>query len=204
MKPKNKNSSRDSANLVVFPPKIPSIRSNLQIRHRFRFRATAAIVAVGISDTQILGTFGNVCTVANSAVATLAKTWRLHSLEMWSPVVTNGTPITVSCELQVVNAPNREWSDTAISTTMPAHIKVRPPKDSLLSMWRIGASSTPFLLNCPTGTIVDLDVSFIMDDDSATLATVTVAAGTLGSYYYLALDGPTTNLLVPVSLQTTA
>lgn len=62
-----------------------------------------------------------------------------------------------------------------------------------------------FQLGVPAGSIVDLVLDLVLADLPSTTTPVTtaVATATIGVTYYLALDGPSTNDLVPVSLFTT-
>jgi hypothetical protein len=60
-----------------------------------------------------------------------------------------------------------------------------------------------FLLTAPVGTIIDVDLDLIFSDDETTPQTYAVAAATLGTVYYLALDNVATHIYVPVSLTTT-
>ncbi len=195
-----------SNTLQSFPPKIPQLRTNVGLRHTFRYRASSALSTVSIQDQQVLAALGTVCTVLNTTVAVLAKTYRFKRIEMWAPVVTNGTPVTLTVEFSQTLGPNREFSDTAISQNMPAHLKILPSqlKDSTVMFWKTYTSASAMVLSCPAGTIIDIEVEYILDDDAAILPLVSVAAGTLAFLYFLALDGPSTNLLVPVGLQTTA
>ncbi len=185
-------------------PKIPQIKSNIINRHTFRFRATAALSAVACTDANILGACGTVGTVLNTSVAVLAKTYRLRGLRMWAPCTTNGTPVTVSAEFLANIQPSVEYSDTSMSTTVPAYLDVKPLSNSIMFYWKVTASTNAFVLTGPSGTIIDVDVEYIMDDDAAILTTATVATAAVGFAYWLALDGPASNLIVPVSLQTTS
>jgi hypothetical protein len=60
-----------------------------------------------------------------------------------------------------------------------------------------------FALSCPIGSIVDLSVSFTLSNIQGALQE-TVASGSLGNVYYLALDGPSANTYIPLGLPTTS
>ncbi len=183
---------------------IPQLRTNIIVNHRYRFLASSALNAVGIDPSQILGAIGGVCTVANTTLALLAKCVRLKSIEIWSPTATSTTGVTCSVEWLSTNSPSIEVSDTSINVSEPAHIKTVPPAMALAGFWQGFSSTDIFIITCPGGSVVDISVQYVLNDQSTASSTATIATGTLGRQYYLALDGPTTNLLVPVSLSTTS
>jgi hypothetical protein len=59
------------------------------------------------------------------------------------------------------------------------------------------------LLSSTSNAVVDIDVEWIVSDQVTTLQTVVTGPATADQVYFLALDGPSSNLLVPVSLATT-
>ncbi len=59
-------------------------------------------------------------------------------------------------------------------------------------------------LSGPSGTLVDLDVEMVFVDQASAGTSINLTTVTVAQVYYLALDGPTTNLLVPVGLTTTS
>jgi hypothetical protein len=124
---------------------------------------------------------------------------------MWCPVSAVGSTATCSVNWFSSNqSPNIEHSDTSVSSAFPAHLKSTPPPMSLASFWAsVISGANLFTLVCPTGTIIDLVVDAILKDDEASSDTINVATAVIGTMYYLSLDGPASNLLVPVSLVTT-
>jgi hypothetical protein len=59
-----------------------------------------------------------------------------------------------------------------------------------------------FLITCTVGSVVDVHVSF-RTSGAIAAGTHSVTTATLGNIYYLALDGPSSNVYVPVGLPTT-
>jgi len=171
--------------------------------HKFRFVATS-VFSGNIRQEDIGGALGTIATVTNSTVTLINETFKIKKVEMWTPPASQGAAAT--CSLNWIGgsfAPNKEVSDTSVSVSFPAHIVSKPPPNSSASFWQNVAGSTAmFTVVCPAGTIIDLSVSYIEGDDES-VNTSAVATAVLGHTYYLALDGPTTNLLVPVSLTTT-
>jgi len=181
----------------------PQIKTNIVLKHRYRFRTTAAFSG-GISPAKIFGSLGTIGTVANTTVSILFKSFRLRKLEIWSPPPSQGATVTNSVEwLGTANSPSIEVSDTSVSVSRPAHIMTMPPRSSLAGFWQLNTGSTLFNLNAPIGSIIDLSCDMIVDDSGAAVDTIAAATVVLGKIYYLALDHGTSDLIVPVSLTTT-
>jgi hypothetical protein len=97
----------------------------------------------------------------------------------------------------------KEISDTTMSVSTPAHISAKPPIGSYAYTWLSPSGSQfAFELTAPTGSIIDVHATYMLQDDQAAGTSYTVAAGTLGALYYLPLDGAT-DLYLPVGLGTT-
>jgi hypothetical protein len=184
------------------------LSSNVIKKHKFRFLASSALANVDITTLHVLGVAGGLGTVANSTITLFNKSFKISKVEMWAPPPSQGSTATVSLEWlgSGVNSPNREVSDTSMSTAFPAHLVTKPPAQSLASFWttvNAGSATNIFRLNCPAGTVVDLSLQLIENDQELANVTVTVVTAVLGNIYYLYLDGVTTHLLTPVSLNTT-
>jgi hypothetical protein len=164
---------------------------------------------VAITVGGLFGAAGTVCTVANSVVVSFYGSIRLNHLEIWSPSI-SGAFTTCSCEWtssNLLSTNTNEISDTSVSITTPAHISTKPPSKSLASFWQSSSNATAQLctLNATTGSIIEVSISMILYDDESTATQygTVVSTGTLGKVYYLSLDNPTANNLIPVSLTTT-
>jgi len=184
-------------------------RSNVQLSHRYRFTSTSGSTTAIVSG-DLLGAAGGMCTVTNSHVTSIFQSLRVKEIEIWSPPASQGSATTCSVEFtgSGVNSSNLEYSDTSVSVSQPAHIRCRPPRNSLASFWTNFQSSTTglFTIIAPTGSIIDLTLDLIFRDDNVSGEVVTVATATLGLVYYLAMDCVTDNGAVrypPVSLTTT-
>jgi len=187
-------------------PRPPQFNSNVVKHHKFRFLASSAVANVTITNFNVLAALGGVGTVANSTITQFNKSFRIKSIEIWTPPASQGASATCAVEwLAPANSPNWEVSDSSMNPTYPAHILARPPPNSLASFWNaVSTSQNMFEITASGGSIVDLVVDYIEDDQEAANNTTTgVATVVLGNKYYLALDGVTTHLLVPVSLNTT-
>ncbi len=182
----------------------PQMLSNVVLQHKFRYLSSGSFSGT-IASNQILNSLGVVCTVVNTTAVTLFKSFRLTSVEIWSPPASQGAASTISIEwLGSGNSPSKEYSDTTLSVSRNAHIRCSPPKQSLASFWQNGGTTVNyFTLNVPAATVIDLHYEYIEQDDEAAPSTVAIATGVLGNTYYLALDHGTSDLLVPVRLTTT-
>ncbi len=193
--------SRNPGNRRAVKP--PQLRSNIVIKHRYRFVSTSATAAT-ITAGDLKGIAGAVCTVANSTLSMIADSFKLHSVEVWTPPASQGAAATCSLEwVGDVYGPTSEVSDTSVSVSDPAYIKAIPPSDASSAFWQGAvANDIVMILTCPVGSIIDVVCSHVLADDAAAGTTYLVAAGTLGVLYYLPLDG-STDQYTPVSLNTT-
>ncbi len=204
---KNKNGKRKEQRLVprnTLGP--PQFSSNVVNRHTFRFIATQS-PASGITANNLLAAVGNICHVANSAVMSIAGSAKLHRISIYTPPAAVGSASTCSVTWlsgQADSPSLLEVSDSSVSTAQPAHITTVPPKESGASFWFTSSATALFSMISPAGSIVDVDISYVLNDIGSAGVATTVAVGSLGVMYWLALDGPTNNRLVPVSLFTTA
>lgn len=171
--------------------------------HRFRFTSTSA-TATAITPTSLLGACGAMGTVVNAFVTTIADAVRVNLIEIWSPPASQGAAATCSVDfLGFGNSPNVEVSDTTVSVANPAHILTSPPAQSLASFWQVGGATTLFTITAPVGSIIDVHLSFILDDGGEVGQAIAVATSVVQTLYYLSLDPVATHRYTPVSLTTT-
>lgn len=187
--------------------KPPQFNSNVFKKHKFRFLSTTNFSA-NINNLMIIGSTGSICTVANSLTTNYNKSFRIRKIELWAPPASQGSVATLSVEWigGSVNSPNREVSDSSMSTAFPAHLRAIPPVGSLASFWNAPVSGTAvnmFTLICPTNTVIDLTLDLVENDQETTNVTNSVVTGTLGNIYYLDLDGPALHFVQAVSLNRT-
>jgi hypothetical protein len=193
---------RRNNNLRTIKP--PQHKSNIVVNHTYRFTSSAS-GSHTITGLDIAGAIGGICTVSNSTLVCYAESFKIKKVEAWSTInLANNLPASVSVEwLGSGTSSNMEISDTSVSTANPAYITTKPPKESTSSFWQNPASNNNnlFIITQNNPTIVDIQLEYILADENVT--SLTIATGTLGDTYYLALDGPTTNVFTPVSLTTT-
>jgi hypothetical protein len=205
-KSKQKRGNPGTSNGQRFGP--PQLDSNIIVNHKFRFTASSS-GAYAISQANLIGICGMMGSTTNAAVASIIDCFKVNSVEIWGPPASQGSFSTVSVEwiggTTTLPSLTKEVSDTTCSVAEPAHVFSRPPKTSTVGFWNSadgGGSNIFFTVSVPAGSIIDVNVSFILGDNSQHF-TVAVSTAVVGEAYYLSLDGPASNLLVPVSMNTT-
>jgi hypothetical protein len=193
---------RNAGRLLLAGP--AQMRANVELRHQFRFTSTSA-AATAISDVRLLTAAGVMATfsvVGHNINASV----KVNKIEIWAPPASQGSAVTCSVLFPVGNtSPAREFSDTSVSTSIPAHCQCSPPPLSLAAFWQAGTGSQMFTLVAPPGSIIDVWLSLIiLDGDEGNAVTATLVGATVGSVYYTSLDSGTSagSIYKPVSLAT--
>lgn len=184
--------------------RIPQLSVCPRITHRFRYNASAALTNVAITYTDLVYSIQ----VAATTTTTYAifETVRVVKVEIWGPPAQDLVPVTVSCEYEgntTIESLREVYTDTSIGSTDVAHVKCRPSFNTRAATWQGLGGTTAFYLNGPTHSIVDvtLETTIINNSSGDTVPqALTVVGATVGSVYYGRLDGPTTGLLIPVSV----
>jgi len=144
------------------------------------------------------------CYFLNTAVGSFFGSVKLNEVEIFAPPASQGANATCSVDwIGSSNSPNREVSDTSVSVSTPAHVKCNPPAQSLAAFWHIASDDPIMTVTAPVGSIIDVHLSLILQDDDVPVAAIAVATGALGTVYYLSLDPNATHRYTPVSLTTT-
>ncbi len=181
---------------VIDPPPIPSVT---RFTRKYRFNCTGNL-GVTVTCSNLLGIAGAMCTVANNTLTYISFAARLHSVEVWAPAATNGVVVQTEIQMYDMNqGPAREIANVAMSPSRPSYTKVVPH----VGEWGyqvFSAGSTPvFGISCPTGSIIDVNITHYLADLAGANTTQAATAATLGQLYYTALDG-TTKTAVPIGL----
>jgi len=184
--------------LIPRPPQIPAYN----IRHStiLRFVSNAAvnqnITIQNLLDTILFATTA----IAGSDVFKFVKIRRIN---MWA-LGTLGTTefITVDFSGSGTGAAGDNKIHTASSMGIePATISAKPSPKSLISNFQFASGSTAFNLDVPSGTVIDLHMTFLASfAGSATAAQNALVAATPGTILLRGLDGLAiaTTLLPPV------
>jgi len=196
---------RMSMNISIPPP----FEATMTLRHRFYFLVEASpSVSAVITDRMIRGACGGICTAANSKVMPWASTIKVNAVDVWPPASTAaGTTADVywvSTGTEFVKD-EEKYRVVPEGVTVTGRMRFTPPPQMLISDWiaDAGAATGVFGVVLLNGTVVVLDVSFTLSNNFVGV-TNTVGVGTLSSIYYLALDGPSSNKIVPQGVPTTA
>jgi hypothetical protein len=181
----------------------PQFNSNVEVVHRYRFLSTSG-TSTAITSQSLLLAAGSVCYAANANVVSFFGSVKVQSVSVWSPPASQGSASTCSVDWEgLANSPNREVSDSSVSVATPARIVSAPPPMSLASFWQTQSATTLFTLTAPVGSIIDVKLSLIAQDDDVASAATAVTTGTLAAVYYLSLDPNATHRYTPISLTTT-
>jgi len=127
-------------------------------------------------------------TTQNARVINAVK---VNSISIWSPCTTS--VLSASLEWISTYGPSKLISDTTVSATFPAVIHSKAPPQSLAGFWSTTGSNESdvmFAMTCPVGSVVDVNINFIVQDDLNTAGVTTTNNGSVGIVYYTYLDGP--------------
>jgi len=149
------------------------------------------------------------CVVANTTFETWASCFKIGLVTMFPP----GDPTAGGPKIAQVSWATGESAQVPDElklsvipegVTLSNSVRFKPPAKSLAGFWitTADAAADVMTITCPAGTIVDLQIAFRLSN-ALPQASVAIATGTVGVIYYLALDGPSSNSLVPVGLSTT-
>jgi hypothetical protein len=196
-RPKSRKSTRNA----LHPPQL---KTAVQCRHVFRFKASSALSAVQIQAHFINDLLQVAATTTTSY--TIIESFRIRRVEMWGPMASDLVPVTVSLEwadaVAQLDTNRAIISDTSMGSNQIAHILAVPPNKTTSSYWQGDSTNPSLILNGPVNTVVDLEISFTITNNlngDNNPSAITVAGATVGQVYLGRLDGPTTGLLVPIS-----
>lgn len=209
-----KSNNKRGANRRVIQNKTPitngpnQLKTNIEVRHQFRFTSSSA-AATTIAANTLLTACG---VVASTAILgySVNTTVKVNRVEIWSPVSAQGAFTTCSVLFPSTNqSQSREITDTSVSVTTPAHVVATPPPLSLCSFWNngltVGGAADPlFTLVAPSGSIIDVWVSLVLNDGVTPITAAVLVGATVGTLYYTSLDSSTSagSIYKPVGLST--
>ncbi len=187
----------------------PVLNTTPQLSHVFRFRANA-----GASNSIQTGFLFQACgclATTTTSVQPIANSIKLNKIVLYLP----GNMASADTAMVYWNYATsagfiKEETKTSslpdgITTEGQPLIFVPPPK-SLMSSWlstQLSSSNTACTIATPAGCIIDLHISYTIQQSQAGYSGVTVASATVGRMYYLPLDGVSANNLRPQGVVTT-
>ncbi len=203
---------RSKAGVVGRLPPPLSTTDNVPFRRRYLVSATVG--PVNVTRAFIGGALGGVCTIVNSTILAWASSFRIKRIIVW-PAVASGAQTTCEIYWSVGGGAEQQMSkDSAKVATMPSGITedspmvFRPPRNSYLTNWQqVGVDSSDVMFtiqNLTQGSVVDFEGVYTLANSAGGINITSVATASVGSVYYLALDGRASNKLVPQGLPTTS
>ncbi len=181
------------------------IRTNITMRHRFRFQyAGTDGVIISITNQSLLAAAGVVVRAqgAPGTVDLIYSAVKVHEVEVWAPALASGSSLTLNWAgpTAAFSVP-MEVGDTTLSQAYPAHIRTRPPHLSTCEFWNYvrgpltipSSAITLFTVQCPQDSIMDIEGSWIQNDGDGVLSdAIAVATTPVGSVVHLTADDFTT------------
>lgn len=207
IKPQKRQKSRGSnrrgqGSRAAHPPQIGNYGLTRDVRMRFVSNAAVnqAISFQNLLDTVLVAT-------TTTAGTDLFNAVKVKSVECWSlPAIGTASTVSVTYDSFTAGAAGDQILHTDTSMGIePAHVIAKPAPQSLAGLFQFSAATTAFLLECPTGTVVDVHMSLrnaIMG--AATAAQNALVGAAAGVIYFRGLDGKATatTLLPPVGTAT--
>jgi len=177
----------------------PALDMTVLVNHTFRFVSTSATLT-GVSVNDLLGACGCVAYVANTSSRALASSVKINSITIWPAA---GGQASLEWVDNADTAVRDRWMNTDLPTgiTETAPCLAIPPKDSLASFWHGSQTGTLFNISTTVGSTVDVNLSFTLSNAIAG-PVITVSVAAVGTIFYYALDGPSTNRYPPAVLPT--
>jgi len=202
-KRRNISGRRRSTRSVLHPQ---PIQSTFVFSKVLRFQSSTSLSNVLITQQDL---FDLLCYATSPTAAyQLVSGIKLLSVEMWGPMSSSLTPVTVSLEYPQFSSSlggiTKVHSDVSMGSMASAHLRHAPEVGSAQSFWQtFGSAASEFILNGPSGTIVDVSLSFVVRNGETVQAVGGIVAGaTTGQTYLRALDSNGSSLLAPVSYVT--
>jgi hypothetical protein len=188
----------DGDRAISHPPQIASY--GITHNTRLRFVTNAAVSQTSITFENLLDQI--VVGTSATTVSDLFQQVRVRSVEMWAvPVV--GSAVSVQCEYrnQVAGftGDSKIHTDTSMGV-QPAHLRAKPAPRSGTALFQFSQATPAFTLTCPSGTVVDVSLSFRGFPNLNTAAQQASVATTVGAWYFRGLDAlpKATTVFVPV------
>jgi len=180
-----KPSMRDNL-LISHPPAI----DNPQLTHGVTLRYVSN---VDLQDQLITyQALINTMTLAQTATlgSSLFKAVKIRKVKVWSSGITNQSLNTVVVEFRGqgtdISGDRKMHTDISMGV-QPAHLNVRPQKESYNDFFQISSNQTAFALTCPANSVIDVDLTFRSEFGALNNSIVLVGA-TPGVLYFRGLD----------------
>jgi len=176
-----------SQQLIPHPPPI----QDYGITHttKLRFQTNAAQSQTSITYQNLLDTINVALTTVTASE--LFQAVRVRQVEMWAtPVIGGATSVQVEFNGTVAGiiGDTKIHTDTSIGV-QPAHVRARPAARSGVALFQASVADQAFALTCPSGTVVDVSLTFRGRPDVFAPTQNAPVGATAGAWYYRGLDG---------------
>jgi len=193
MSKKSRKQSRKRSSQVPRIVHPPVIAGNTYLIQKMRYSPSSTLSNYPVSGINILQSLG-IMAVSSSVGYAVFGSFRIKEIEMWTcQIPTSGSPLatcSVSFPLGTSFQSNREFTDSSLSSSFPAHIRVRPPGSEYAAFWQTYLSFAYVAFSCTQNTIIDVTFECVLRDGSANIpATSALIGATAGAIYYSPLDG---------------
>lgn len=189
--------------LEIDPTKPPALQCNKPISRSIQLSTSAAQSDVPFTVNQMLKL--QLMCVSTTLGYSLAYAIRIRRVRLWAAANALGATTTVAVEwnagstgflLDGVSA-----SDTTVSSTEPAYVDTRPPRNSLASWYQAGTTGGTnelFSITCPGGTLIRIDYDYVLNTtEPAFSGGFAITAGVQG---LLVAVNPSSTIVVNVPL----
>jgi len=178
------------------------INGNTVVTQRLRFTPSASLTNYPVSSIDILQACGIMAGTTTLGYA-LFGSFRIKEIEMWCAQTNTAGAVLATCAvsfpLGTTFASNREYSDSSMSPSAPAHIRVKPPGNEYAAFWQTYSGNAYVAFSCTQNTIIDVVLECVLRDGTAAVpSSLALVAATVGAIYYEPLDGQS-GVILPVS-----
>jgi hypothetical protein len=181
----------------ALPPFVSTLRVQ---RFSIRWLITTPIGSTGATANTTAISARDVCdwlcvgASATSAYQLFNSSAKIHRVRIWGPAPAQGSVTQVAIDWSTLSAgaiggPSRRLDCASSNPAVSPHVDSRPPKETQAAMWCSNTSGvTLFSLQCPSGSIVQVDYEGTNQEGNVAQATqVNPVAATPGATYIAAL-----------------
>ncbi len=197
---RNRGRKRGARRPAMAPALPPPLEASPTYYARFRFMANASAAGYAITVLNMAGIFGVVTTSANTTHPVVSS-FKIKRVTIWSPTTTGA----VQCEWVWNMSASGHDKDSQKITSVPTGVTLTrplvtvPPVNSIAAFWtnfNTSGSSSVAAVTAQSGAVIDIEADFTLSTGLGQFGTITTtAAGTVGVFNYLPLDGTTGKLL---------
>ncbi len=183
----------------IDPPRFQSVTN---LTRTYRFSCNTAFSG-SVTANDLISVAGGVVSVANTTLAPIAVSFKLHYVRVWAVPGTLAAASLVSIRWNTESVvPCREDSNTAMTTARPAYLQSVPPRGSFGWLPQGPGTSGVFGMVAPNGAIIEIHAThWFYDTGAAPVGTFTITVATaVGIMQYGYLDQTSTKSLQPVGL----